>query len=283
MSERRFVLRGGQLRPAPSGLPSGLAHGYGVFETVRAYKGRMFHLPAHLARMRVGAERLRLAGPGGDEGIERACEEALARAELGDARVRLICVASRGGSDLWARPGMLANELLIDVEPIDPSLIAIRQTGVSAIVSSHRINENSATAGIKTIGYAGHILAKRQAIECGAYEAIILNCQGHVVEGSMSNVFIVWEGALFTPATETGCLPGVTRYLVIELARGAGMEINETRFELSAIFRADECLLTSSIAEIVPVVRLNGQPVGDGEPGEITYELQKAFRRVTKG
>jgi branched-subunit amino acid aminotransferase/4-amino-4-deoxychorismate lyase len=182
-----------------------------------------------------------------------------------------------GGSRLWTDGDPLPSTTIIQVGPVEPQLAQLREAGTRAITSSHRVNEGSIVAGVKTIGYAGHILAKRQAIDAGAWEAIILNCKGDVVEGSMSNIFVVWDDEVYTPPLESGPLAGVTRQTVLDLARSEGIVCNEVRFGLDALRVADECFLTSSVAEIVPVTVLDGRPVGDGGVGEITCRLQGAY------
>lgn len=282
MTVHSFVLRDAVLEPAPALAVAGLAHGYGLFETLRSYAGRLFHLDEHLARMRAGAARLNLEGPPAVDAIEPACAEALERAELRDARVRLLCVAAEGGSTLWMSTNPLPAELVIQVQPVEGYLTELQREGAKVIVSSHRIHENSIVSGVKTIGYAGHILAKREAVAAGAHETLIRNSRDEVVEGSMSNVFIVVDGALATPSLACGPLAGVTRHLVLELARKAGIDCREARFGVSAIKEASESFLTSSVAEIVPVVRLGREAIGDEVPGEITRALQTRYRRLTE-
>ena len=277
MTPGGFVLQDGGVVPAPAEALGGLAHGYGVFETVRAYDGRLFELAAHLERMRQGADRLGIKTPPLRE-VEPGCQAALAATGLRDARVRITCVARSAGSALWtAFTQLVPSELFIQAEPVDPALAEIRRRGVSVVTSSHRVHEGSIVAGVKTIGYAGHILAKREATKAGAYEAIILNCRGDIVEGSMSNVFMVSDGRVATPSLECGPLAGVTRQAVLELAPEAGLPVDEMRCSPAAMAEADECFLTSSVAEIVPVVMIDQRPVGNGKPGDITIRLQHDY------
>ncbi|RJQ52831.1 MAG: branched-chain amino acid aminotransferase [Actinobacteria bacterium] len=277
-----FEVAGDRLVPIEGPSPAALVHGYGVFEAVRVYGGEPFELGAHLARMREGAERLLLAEPPSDERIERLCAGAIETAGLAEARLRLVWAATAGGAELWSQAGPLAASLLIQLEPIPNRLQKLRNSGVDVIVGSHRVNERSLTAGVKTIGYAAHILAKREAMEAGAYEALILDCEGHVVEGSMSNVFALVEGKLLTPPLELGPLPGVTRHLVLELARESGLEAGEQPFKPGLLSSAEECFLTGTVAELMPVVRVDCTVVGGGRPGEVTRRLQAAYAELTK-
>lgn len=281
MTARAFLLTQDGLKPAPALASGGLVHGYGIFESFRTYNGRLFELPAHLARMRAGATNLRLAGPPDDNTVRDSCLQALTEAELPDARLRLVLVASTGGATLWTHESNLPSVFFIQIEPLDPNLHALREAGVTAVTSSSRVNEHSATAGLKTIGYAAHFVTKHEAVRAGAYEGIILNCLGDVVEGSMSNIFIASEGALLTPALACGPLPGVTRSVAIGLARDTGIACTEGRLHPKDITAADECFLTSSVSEIMPVLRFDDAQIGDGKPGPITRCLQESYGRLT--
>lgn len=280
MTATGYILRDGTIEETDGLHLGGMAHGYGVFETLRAYGGRLFQFAAHIERMRAGTARLKLDGPPPGKDLERGCAAVLETVGLADARMRITCVATAGGSRLWTERGLLPATTVIQAEPVDPSLARLRGKGVAVIRSTHRVTERSIVTGVKTIGYAGHILAKSEAVASGAWEAIILNSRGDIVEGSMSNVFLVWDDQVFTPPLDSGPLAGVTRQTVIELAREAKMECNEVRFGIDAVKVADECFLTSSVAEIVPVTSLDGEPIGDGRVGEITCRLQQAYARL---
>lgn len=263
-------------RPALLPLDRGFTLGDGLFETMRAYGGRIFRLQEHLARLEAGLLRLELPVPAG---LKDAVLETLAASGHRDAMVRLT--VSRGpdgedGLEATSHPTVVVSAKAYAPDP------RWYEDGIRAAVVSARVNEFAATAGLKQIGYLEPLRAQAEAKAAGADEAIRLDTQGHVAEGGMSNVFLVVEGVLRTAPASCGILPGITRAAVLELAGDQGLEVFTAPIPPSALERASEIFITSSLRELVPVTRLNGRPVGDGRPGPITLRLLAAYRALTR-
>ncbi len=251
----------------------GFLLGDGLFETLRLYRGRPFRLPHHLSRLRAGAGRIRLRWPGE---VESRVEEVLAASGVeGDGALRITLTRGRGPGLLPPEPGP------------DPTLHVVARPwtpqphrearGLSARMVG-RVDEHALTAGLKGIGYLERITALLAAREWGADEALLLNGGGGVVGGSTSNLFLVAGGRLRTPSVDQGILPGITRAVVLELAAEAGMEAQEAMLRPGELAGADEVFLTSSLRELVPVVAVEGRPVGSGTPGPVWRRLLEAFR-----
>lgn len=256
----------------------GFTLGDGVFETMRAYGGRVFRLDDHLTRLARAAHLLDLPVPAG---VRRAVQETVRANGAGEAAVRLTL--TRGVAPPGLRP------------PPDPSptlAIVTRhyradplwyRSGVSAIVSRGRVDESALTAGIKRLGYLEAVLAQREADEAGADEALLLNTRGEVAEAAAANVFVVRDGVVMTPDLGSGALPGITRAVVLELCAGLGLQALEQPQRASDLRGADEAFLTSSLREIVPLVRLDGEPIGSGAPGPVTLLLLRSYREMAVG
>lgn len=256
--------------------------GDGLFETMRASRGRLFRPERHLAWLERGAARLRLArlAPA-DELLEALCQTLRAN-HLSDAALRLT--VSRGAGP----PGL-------GLEGTGPpvSMIAARvfrgypghwyDPGATAIISSVTKNEQSPLAGLKTTSYLEHVLARAEAAERGADESLLLNTRGHLVEGSSANLFIVSAGQLSTPDLASGCRPGVTRETVIELARENGLTVGERALLPTALASADEAFLTNSLLGVAPLVRVDDQRIGSGQPGPVTRKLAEQYQSLVAG
>lgn len=268
-------------RAVVSALDRGLLHGDGVYDTWRTYGGRPFALRAHLARLAAGARRLGLPPPGPAARWERLTRRIVAANRLPDAAVRLTITRGAAGDALWpvarVRPTML-----LTVRPL-PADLARRQTaGVAAVLLPFPRDAGPTWGEVKLVGHASAVVGKRLAARRGAAEGLYVTPDGAVTEATTANVFAVEGGRVVTPPVAAGVLPGVTRSLVVALARRAGIAVREEPLPAARLRRADECFLTASSVEIVPVVRLDGRRVGDGRPGPVTRRLQAAFARAVR-
>jgi branched-chain amino acid aminotransferase len=260
----------------------GLLYGDGVFEGIRVYGGKVFRCVEHIERLFWSAKAIALTIPMGPEELEEAIYETLRANELEDAYVRLV--VTRGVGTLGLDPNKCSNpQVIIIADSIALYPEVYYEKGLEVVtVSTLRSHPNSLSPRIKSLNYLNNILAKIEALQAGVIEAIMLNHLGFVAECTGDNLFIVSDGALVTPPPEAGILHGITRAVVFELAIEGGipvLERNLTRFDL---YVADECFLTGTAAELVPVVRIDSREIGDGTPGPVTLQLLDLFRKETR-
>ncbi len=259
----------------------GFLYGDGVFEGIRAYQGRVFKLSEHLRRLYDSAKAITLRIPLEEEELKEKVLETLRRNNLKDAYIRLI--VSRGEGDLGLDPEKCPQACVIiitDKIKIYPE--EFYKKGLSVITASTRRNIPVALdPHIKSLNYLNNILAKIEANLGNVPEAIMLNKDGYVAECTGDNIFMIKEGTLFTPPLWVGVLKGITRDVVIELARKENILVREEAFSIVSLYTADECFLTGTAAEIIPVTKVDGRIIGEGEPGKITGRLVKEFRDLT--
>jgi branched-chain amino acid aminotransferase len=256
----------------------GFLYGDSVYEVLRTFGGRPFALEEHLDRLAHSAHGLEMALPP-RAAIRAAVEETLAAAGEPEAYIRIV--VTRGAGEIALDPAMAdAPRLVVMVKPVrmpDPSLYSDGADVV--VVSKHRAPDPSVKSG----NYLVSVLAVAEARRRGAYEAILTDAVGRLTEGSSSNFFVVRGGRAATPPVSAGLLEGITRRKLIALARGAGISVDELPLWPLDLCRADEALLTSSVRGVMPVVRVDGQPIGDGRPGPITRRLMALYDRLTAG
>lgn len=258
-----------QARISP--LDRGFLAGDGMFETLRCYRGKPFLLPEHLDRLALAGKELALPVPG-REVLARAVAEVLRANALAEARVRITVTRGAGPGELWAEgpPTVLVAAWPVEV----PAGLYVR--GAAVVTSAQRV---PARAHPKSTSFQAHVLAKAEARRANAWEALLLNDRGEVAEGATSNVFALLDGALVTPPVEAGALAGITRQVVLRLAQPAlCLAAREDTLRPGDLHAARELFLTSSVAEIVPVVRVDGQAVGDAHPGPVTRAVLAAYR-----
>ena len=249
----------------------GLLRGRAAFETMRVYAGRPFRLDDHLARLAASAERIGLASPDAS-GLREAAAAALAEAGAGDAVLRLLWTAGRAGG---APVGLAL------VSSIDVDWDALRERGVRAVSLLGVAGEAPwLLGGVKSTSYAVNMAAEAEAKRRGGDDAIFVDANGVVLEGPVTNVWWRRGDTLYTPSLELGILAGITRATVAEAAAELGHDVVEGAFPLAELAAADEAFTSSSVREILPVVELDGAPVGDGRPGRTAHELQAALRRA---
>lgn len=253
----------------------GLLYGDGVFETLRAYRGRAFRLGEHWARLSASAAFLGIGLPALDP--EDLVARLLRANGLGDATVRVTL--TRGDEPSGPRPGKGAGgpRLLAQARPLRPGLGDLARSGGAGRRLPWPLRARGLPLHVhKTLAYLPSVLALGRV---GPDEEPLLeNVEGHVAEGATSNVFWVAGGRLRTPALEAGCLPGIARGLVLGTAREQDRGVEEGLFPWADLASAEEAFLTNSVVEVVPLVRLDGAPLGSGEPGPVTRSLQAAYR-----
>ncbi len=260
----------------------GLLYGDGVFEGIRAYNGKVFRCEQHVDRLYESARAIALKIPMSKQELNDAIHEALRTNGLDDAYIRLV--VTRGVGTLGLDPTKCHSpQVIIIVDTILLYPEYYYEKGLEVVtVPTVRNHHNALNPKIKSLNYLNNILAKIEALQAGVIEAIMLNKDGFVAECTGDNIFIVSDGNLITPASHAGILVGITRGVVMELAEEAGIKSVEqelTRFDL---YVADECFLTGTAAEIIPVIRIDSRDIGDGKPGPITCQLLKMFRDETK-
>jgi branched-chain amino acid aminotransferase len=256
----------------------GFLYGDGVYETLRAYRGLVFKLADHLARLERSASRIQLHLPAGPERLADLVRETLSRNLLQEAYLRIT--VSRGAGEIGLDPALCKSPTLVIIaKPFQPYPESIYTQGVSVIVAGTRRNLPEALPPqVKSLNFLNNILAKMEAKAAGAHEALMLNHRGDLTEGTTSNVFVVQAGRLQTPSVECGILDGITRELVLQLASELGVPSEETRLTVADLMHAEECFLTNTTQEVLPVTRVNGRLIGDGRPGVITRRIHASFR-----
>ncbi len=260
----------------------GFLYGDGIYETMRAYGGKLFLLKKHLARLKRSADALSLKLPQPLEKIGEALNEALNVNELKDAYVRLHI--SRGPGDTGLDPALCATPTMVIIaKPFHEYPAAYYEQGIKlAIVKTRRNHPLALDPSIKGTNFLNNILAKIESLKAGAYEGIMLNWRGHVAEGTISNIFMVKRGVLYTPHTDTGILEGVTRDFVLRIAKRKRIPVRETAILPRNLFAADECFITNTTMEIMPVSTIDRKTVGSGRPGSITTLLHQTYRKEVR-
>jgi len=261
----------------------GLLYGDGVFEGIRSYNGRVFRLYEHLQRLYDSAKVIRLTIPLSLEEMKEKILETLRLNNLRDAYIR--AVVTRGVGDLGLDPDKCSKEgfVFIITDKIVLYDDEYYKNGLNVITVPTRRNVPEAlNPRIKSLNYLNNIMAKIEAKNSNVIEAIMLNSDGYVVECTGDNIFIIKNEAIYTPPTYLGALEGITRDAVIELGRNMGLKVEERIFNRYEVFVADECFLTGTAAEVIPVVKVDGRIIGDGSLGNITKKLTEAFRELTQ-
>jgi len=256
-------------------LDRGFLYGDGLFETMRAYSGRVFRLAQHYERLASSAERIGLRVPLPEHDLSHVIAELLRRSGLLDAYVRLTISRGEGlgmePPDARPTVSVVARELVLPDERLYREGASVIVTGASA--GPH-------LAALKSLSYLGSLLARRAARQAGADDAVLTNAAGHLTEASSSNLFFVKNATLCTPSLECGLLPGITRHAIVEIAGQVSLPAQEGQFTPEDLRTAEEAFLTNSIAEVLPVTRVDGAPIGSGKVGPVTAKLMDAYRRL---
>jgi len=260
----------------------GLLYGDGVFEGIRSYGGKVFRLQEHLDRLWYSAKAIWLEIPISKDEMGAAIEDTLAKNGIEDGYIRVV--VTRGCGTLGLDPDKCSDpQVIIITDHIALYPDEVYQKGLEIItVSTARNHPAALSPRIKSLNYLNNILAKIEGKQAGCVEALMLNHKGEVAECTGDNIFLARHGALLTPPNDAGILEGVTRAVVIELARSAGIEVCEIPLTKHDVYIADECFLTGTAAEVVPVVKVDSRTIGDGTPGPITRKLAERFRKLTR-
>jgi D-alanine transaminase len=262
-------------------LDRGLLHGDGVYDTWRTYDGRPFALAAHLRRLGAATRRLGLPPPGAIAGWERLTRVLLRRNGLSDGAVRLTI--TRGDAGAGPVPARRARPTrLLTVRPIPAGLAAQQASGVAVTLLPFGRDAGPGWGDVKLVGHPSAVIGKMLAARRRTVDGLYVTPARTVPEGTTSNLFAVLRGVLVTPPADGSILCGVTRDLVLQLARRDGMRIAERPIAADALVRADEVFLTASTIEILPVVRIDRRVIGAGRPGSRTRALQAAYRARTQ-
>jgi len=260
-----------------SALDYGFLYGFGLFETMRAYRGQVFRLDSHLRRLARSAEILGL--PIGAPDLKGAVMDTIQANELSEARIRLT--VSMGEGTMVPDPSTCSKPtVLIMAQPYQPYPEAVYRKGFSALVSSIRRNSRSPLSRLKSANYLESILARQEARVARVDEALCLNEKELLAEASMGNILLVADGTLKTPGEESGILPGITRETILELASQLGINTLEHDIGLDELFHAQEAFLTNSLIEVMPLTEVEGRPVGSGSPGPLTKRLMAAYKEL---
>ena len=261
----------------------GLLYGDGVFEGIRAYNGRVFKLREHIDRLFCSAKAILLNLPLSHTAVMKAVVDTCRANRIRDGYVRLV--VTRGPGTLGLNPNRCKKPCVIIIaDKIQLYPEAYYTKGMEIVTVPTTRNLHSAlNPAIKSLNYLNNILAKLEANQAGCEEAVMLNAEGFVAECTGDNLFIVRAGELFTPPLSAGALYGITRATVMELARAAGYSVTEPNLTRYDLFNADECFLTGTGAEMVPVVKIDGRVIGNGRPGRVTKKLVKSYHALTNG
>lgn len=260
----------------------GLLYGDGVFEGIRSYGGKVFRLQEHLDRLWYSAKAIWLEIPISKDQMGAAIEETLTQNGIEDGYIRVV--VTRGCGTLGLDPDKCSDpQVIIITDYISLYPDEVYEKGLEIItVSTARNHPAALNPRIKSLNYLNNILAKIEGKQAGCVEALMLNHKGEVAECTGDNIFLARNGALLTPPNDAGILEGITRAAVIELARQAGIEVCEVALTKHDVYIADECFLTGTAAEVVPVVKVDSRTIGDGTPGPITRKLADSFHKLTR-
>jgi branched-chain amino acid aminotransferase len=260
----------------------GLLYGDGVFEGMRSYNGRVFRLKEHLDRLWNSAKTIWLEIPVTQEAMAKAVNDTLAANGIKDGYIRLV--VTRGPGTLGLDPNRCSQpQIIIITDKIELYPEDFYRNGLEIVTASTMRNHPAAlNPRIKSLNYLNNILAKIEGLKAGCIEALMLNHKGEVAECTGDNIFLVRGGVLQTPPIDAGILEGITRQAVIELAGKAGIEVREMSLTRHDVYIADECFLTGSAAEVIPVVKIDSRTIGSGKPGPITRDLIERFHKLTR-
>lgn len=281
--EEMVYLNGSLVPLSQAKLPPfdyGLLYGYGLFETMRSYSGHILHLEKHLDRLSRSAKFLRIDLES-IHNLEEALYETLRANNLSNARIRLT-LSGGEGEPVPDVPILTKPTVFIVARSYTPYPSQVYEQGFKAIISHIRRNTQSPASMMKSLSYLDNMLARREAKLAGADEAILLNEQGFLAEGSTSNIFLISGNTLLTPSEDSGILPGITREVVLELVLPLDMEAIERQISPEEFSQADEAFFTNSLIEIMPLTKVNGQKIGSGRAGVKTRQIMATYKELVE-
>ena len=258
----------------------GLLYGDGIFEGIRIYNGNIFKLKEHIDRLYKSAKAILLTIPMKPEELEKNVEETVRLNNKKDGYIRLV--VTRGKGNLGIDPDRCEKaSIIIIVSDLQMYPEEFYKNGIEIITSSTiRISPSAFDPRIKSLNYLNNILAKIEAKKAGVLECIMLNNDGYVVECTGDNIFIITDGKLLTPASFIGALDGITKGTIIEISNKLVIPVKEALITKYDLYNADECFLTGTGAEVIPVIKIDGRIIGDGKLGKFTKQLFDGFRRI---
>jgi branched-chain amino acid aminotransferase len=260
----------------------GLLYGDGVFEGIRVYEGKVFRLVEHIDRLYESARHIDLEVPIGKNEMIEAVEFTVAANKKRDGYIRLVLTRGAGGLGLDPRKCTDA-QLIVIVDDIKMYPKELYDNGMEIVTAATiRNHPNAVNPRVKSLNYLNNIMAKIEAIRAGCMEALMLNHKGEICECTGDNIFIVKAGTLKTPSVDSGILEGVTRHAIMDLARGADIPVVEPVLTRHDVYAADECFLTGTGAEVIPVVKCDGRQIGNGKPGPITRQVRELFQQLVR-
>ena len=261
----------------------GLLYGDGVFEGMRSYSGKVFRLEQHLDRLYESALAICLRIPISKEQMALDVNKTLQVNSLTNAYIRLV--VTRGSGSLGLDPNRTSNpQVIIIADSISLYPEEHYQNGLKIITASTiRSHPAALSPRVKSLNYLNNIMAKIEGLQAGCVEALMLNHKGEVAECTGDNIFIVKNGTILTPPKDAGILEGITRNAILDLAKELGIVAHETTLTRHDLFVADECFLTGSAADVIPVVSIDSRPIGHGKVGAVTTKLMAAFKKLVHG
>ena len=282
MPEREFLVYiNGEFLPKSQAKISVFDHGFlygdGIFEGIRAYSGRIFRLTEHIDRLYESAKTIKLNIPLSKQNMKEACAETLRRNKIKDGYLRLV--VSRGTGKLGLDPRNCEKPTIVIIPTEYVVAVANARPAKAIVASTRRTPSVSLPPTVKSCNYLNNVLARIEAINANADEAIMLDIRGYVSEGAGDNVFIIRRGSLITPPVHAGVLEGVTRLVVMEIARKLGIEVAEKDITIHELYNAEEAFITGTGGEIQPLTEIDGRTVGAGKPGPITQKILEEFKR----
>jgi branched-chain amino acid aminotransferase len=260
----------------------GLLYGDGVFEGIRSYGGKVFRMDEHLDRLWDSAKAIWLQIPLSKPEMAKAINETIRVNGIKDGYIRVV--VTRGAGTLGLDPNRCSDpQVIIIADKIALYPEELYQKGLEIItVSVARTHPAALSPRIKSLNYLNNILAKIEGLQAGCIEALMLNHKGEIAECTGDNIFLIRQGRLLTPPIDAGILEGITRDAVIGLAREKGIDVGEIPLTKHDVYIADECFLTGTAAEVVPVVKVDSRTIGEGVPGLITRDLMSRFHELTR-
>jgi len=260
----------------------GLLYGDGVFEGIRSYAGKVFKLSEHIDRLWDSAKAIWLEIPLSKQEMAKVIEDTLAANGIEDGYIRAI--VTRGRGTLGLDPNKCSDpQVIVITDRIELYPPELYEKGLEIItVSTSRNHPAALNPRIKSLNYLNNILAKIEGLQAGCIEALMLNNKGEVAECTGDNLFLVRDGRILTPPMEAGILEGITRDTVIGLARDRGIDVREVPLTKHDVYIADECFLTGTAAEVIPVVKVDSRGIGNATPGAITRDLMERFHELTR-
>lgn len=277
-----FIYLNGKLVPEEKALVSVFDHGFlygdGIYETMRSYRDIVFLIDEHIKRLFRSGNLIRLKIPRSEEEIKKSIYRTLKKNNLKDAYIRLSI--SRGPGEIGLDPELCKEPTFVIItKRFNEYPEELYRKGVTvSIVNTRRNAPEALNPKIKSLNFLNNILAKIEAKEAGTYEAIMLNYRGYLTEGTITNIFFVKRGSIFTPSIEAGILDGITRDLIIRVAERNGKNVKEGLYTPEDLYSADEAFITNTTLEILPVIKIDKNVIGKGIPGSVTKDLHRRYR-----